>query len=526
MGVRLGGCSRPAAREILLALAFGVPLFVYLLTLAPGLTWAHNGADGGDLVTAAYTLGVPHPPGYPTFTLLAWAVTRLPWGNVAWRVNLFSALSTAVAAALIYLIVMNVGLAATSTSLQVGQTPRKARTGPDSAVLIAGLAAACSYAFAYLVWSQALIAEVYALTGLWTALLIGLTLLLSSASGESVGTSSRAGPGKLDTCLPLAVGLVSSLGLGVHLTLGFLAPVVAWALLRRSASLLRPLALALLGFVAGLLVWFYLPLRAGQGGVNWGDATTLEGFWWLVSGTLYRSYVFGLPAADLGQRLAAWAEVWVGGVGLTGLALAAIGVIWLTKRGPGWLGVTSLSFAGFNIYALGYDTADSVVYLVPAFVLGCTWLGIGLSRLLHWVYQWRRNDRWLIPLMLTLAFATPLWMLVRNGAALDLGDDRGGEHFCRTVMNQAPPNAILLSTTDRQTFALWYCQQVNDLRPDVAIVDEGLRGFEWYRIGLQRFHPDLWRGRSDVVVPSTFTDERPLCRIRREAQTEWLDCQN
>ncbi|MGD9101843.1 MAG: DUF2723 domain-containing protein, partial [Anaerolineae bacterium] len=63
-------------------------MLVYGLTLAPGLTWAHYGADGGDLVTAAHTLGVPHPPGYPTYTLLAWLFTRLSLGNVAWRVNL------------------------------------------------------------------------------------------------------------------------------------------------------------------------------------------------------------------------------------------------------------------------------------------------------------------------------------------------------------------------------------------------------------------------------------------------------
>ena len=42
----------------------------YYATLAPTITWAHDGADGGDLITAAYTLGVAHPPGYPTYVLL------------------------------------------------------------------------------------------------------------------------------------------------------------------------------------------------------------------------------------------------------------------------------------------------------------------------------------------------------------------------------------------------------------------------------------------------------------------------
>ena len=44
---------------------------VYLASLAPGLTWANFGADGGDLIAAAATGGVAHPTGYPFYLLLA-----------------------------------------------------------------------------------------------------------------------------------------------------------------------------------------------------------------------------------------------------------------------------------------------------------------------------------------------------------------------------------------------------------------------------------------------------------------------
>ena len=68
---------------------------IYLATLAPGLTFEHYGTDGGDLITAARTLGVPHPTGYPTYTLLAWLFSHLPVGIIAYRVNLLSAISAA-----------------------------------------------------------------------------------------------------------------------------------------------------------------------------------------------------------------------------------------------------------------------------------------------------------------------------------------------------------------------------------------------------------------------------------------------
>src|SRR5438046_1698489 len=62
-------------------LAGGGALALYLPTLAPDLTWRAGGADGGDLITAAAQLGIPHPTGYPTYTLLAALFLRLPWAT-------------------------------------------------------------------------------------------------------------------------------------------------------------------------------------------------------------------------------------------------------------------------------------------------------------------------------------------------------------------------------------------------------------------------------------------------------------
>ena len=89
--------AAPAARPALaLALLVGLTsLVVYLLTLAPSITWQHHGADSAELAVAAAVLGVPHPPGYPTWTLLAWLFTHLPLAELAQRVALLSAFSAA-----------------------------------------------------------------------------------------------------------------------------------------------------------------------------------------------------------------------------------------------------------------------------------------------------------------------------------------------------------------------------------------------------------------------------------------------
>ena len=204
---------------------------------------------------------------------------------------------------------------------------------------------------------------------------------------------------------------------------------------------------------------------------------------------------------------------------------------------------TGLSFVALNLYALGYNTADSVVYLVPAFVIGSLWLGMGIAYLFDRAYEWgtagfgqqrtlslddtgKSKDHWLTPLMLIIVLASPAWTLSHNEATLDLSDDHSAERFGYAIINDAPLRAVLLTTTDRQTFALWYYQQVEGLRSDVVVVDEGLWGFDWYRASLQQTHPDLEIGQADTWTTIAQGEKRPRCRVRREADSGWLDCQD
>src|SRR4029079_19807489 len=72
---------RPA---LVSAAVAAVALALYSATLAPGV----GAGDSGELLLAAQTLGVPHPPGYPLWTLLARIAVLIPWGDVAARVNM------------------------------------------------------------------------------------------------------------------------------------------------------------------------------------------------------------------------------------------------------------------------------------------------------------------------------------------------------------------------------------------------------------------------------------------------------
>ncbi|MES2310125.1 MAG: DUF2723 domain-containing protein [Verrucomicrobiota bacterium] len=141
-------------------LAFGVvfalSLFVYVYTLAPSVTLE----DSGEFITAAVHFGVPHPPGYPLWTIGTWLLSNFfPIGNVAWRVNLFSAICGAFASALLALLVSHstrwMGSRITSHAAFLQRTS-----------FWCGITTGMIIAFSDVMWSQAVIAEVYTLNAL------------------------------------------------------------------------------------------------------------------------------------------------------------------------------------------------------------------------------------------------------------------------------------------------------------------------------------------------------------------------
>src|SRR6266511_2526929 len=140
-------------------LTFGVTALLvfigYYLTLAPDLTLE----DSGELATGSFYAGVPHPPGYPVWTIFTWLFTVLvPASNVAWRVALASAVSGALACGLIAL------LASRGSSMileGIDEFKTLDRRWENALCVLAGYVAGLLVGFNGFMWSQAVIVEVY-----------------------------------------------------------------------------------------------------------------------------------------------------------------------------------------------------------------------------------------------------------------------------------------------------------------------------------------------------------------------------
>ncbi len=462
------------SRLLVPAIVFSSALLVYLLTMPPGLTWAHDSADGGDLIAAVVSGGVPHPSGYPTYVLLATPLARLPWHTPAWRVTLLSALTGAAAAAFV---------AATVQELMGRRTGRAAL-----AALVAGLA----LAFSPLFWGQATVAEVYALHACLAAVLLWIAV-----RGQQFGSPRW----------PAAAGLIFGLALGNHLTSIWLAPLFVISVLT-SQGRSRAVAAGIGGLLAGLCVYLALPLRAaGNPPINWGNASTWGGFWWLVSGELYRGFVLAVPLAAFPGRLAAAAGLLLQSFLPWGMALVAVGVLsW--PRAWRRVNVAMLASAGLAlVWALSYNTSDSYLTVLPVWPFAAVWLGVGFAELAEWLNDASPRGRWLVVALATLMIALPLMF---NWQANDRSRDRSAEEFVAGVLQVVEPDAVVLTAGDRATFGLWYGRYGTGERPDVLPVSRDLWALTSYRDAIGAAQPALVADTIEALIANATAAARPV----------------
>ncbi len=149
---------------------------VYFYTLGPSVGLE----DSGELAVAGDHLGVPHPPGYPIWTMIAWCFCRLfGWvtfrgqPSPAWCISLASAVTGALAAGVTAMLIARSGsdmLRDTATEDHPSNPKR------DNWICWAGgVGASLAFAFSPVMWSQSVIVEVYALGALFLMWVLLLT---------------------------------------------------------------------------------------------------------------------------------------------------------------------------------------------------------------------------------------------------------------------------------------------------------------------------------------------------------------
>ncbi len=427
-------------------------LAVYLVTIAPDLTWANFSSDGGELITASVTWGIPHPPGYPLYVLAGKLFGLLPIGSIAFRYNFFSATAMAVAASF-----------TTVTAYAV--------IAKEKFAWPVALSTGLAFAFSPLVWSQATVAEVYALN--LAVLSVFLCLLLTERSS-------------------LITGIVLGVALTTHLTSLLMLPL-GWVLTARKQK-----GRLVVGIALGLLPLALLPILEQLGSpVIWGDPSTPRGLWWLITAQLYRANIdYPQFGPTFLQQLSGWSALVLRQFAWIGWLFVALGIFnnRLGKLRTHWLLITATFYAGFSLI---YSPNDAFLNFLPALVLFAPFLASGLNRIRYW------------------ALILPLIMLLLNIQTQNLRNEPQLRSIVNEALSSIPIDAVLLTPGDQSIFSLWYFQHVEGMRPDLILVDENLLAFMWYRDRLAVRYPDLDGLFVDDVMQfrELNSNNHPLCEL-------------
>jgi hypothetical protein len=513
--------SRPSYRAA--AIASGLVFVLYLITLAPSTAmW-----DTSEYIAAAYTLGLPHPPGNPFFVLLGRFFAVLPIApNVAMRINILAALCSAGAAGMWFLVTERV---------LAGWLPERWQR------IVGASVAALIGATAFTVWSQSVVNE-----KVYTVSLLGLALV----SWLTVRWCDEPDDPKADRLLVM-IAYLSGLGYANHMA-GFLAlPAVAAAVaIRRPATLLRwKLLLAVAAaLLLGMTPFLTQPLRAGRfPAINEGEPTgcTIQiGVGCTLSRATYDRFMYNFnrgqyqkpPITERQVPFVTQVEMWwlyfrwqwlrdpfdshpslQNMLATLFLLLGGLGgyVHWKRDRnsfsyfGPLMFMVT-IALIYYMNFKYGSSQATELGETVPrevrdrdyfylwSFSAWSVWAALGL------VFVWEtfaalvdrerskvgshpsdlpRRRSWMLA---TPVLAIAIVPLLANWKSASRAEQTDTADFAADLLNSVEPYGILVTAGDNDTFPLWYAQEVEGIRRDVIVACLSLLNTDWYTRQLLR----------------------------------------
>lgn len=419
--------------------AFGVftaLLFLYWHTLCPTV----GVGDSGELVTAAYTLGITHPTGFPLYILLGKLFIHLfPVGEVAYRMNLFSAVAAAGAGAVFYRLMRVLG-------------------NPYRISFSAALTLGCSLSF----WSQATVARVYSLNALLTCLCLYYLFLPVQNSQTRARFFFWWGLALANHTLSIIIGMVF---IGI------------W-LIKRDFSLKG--MKACLFMVPGLSLYLYIPLRSRMNpSLDIGNPETISTLWAYLSREKYWGNRYVETLSDVQDVLRHYLISLPGEFTWLGAALIFVGIYYLVTRREYKILFMALSLFIVNIFLVMshgsiYDIFQWSRYLIPGYIGMSLVIGYGLrfcceeqivlsalgsrqSAYLNKLFTWG------LPILL------PIILLWSHFTHNNRSEDYLAYDYSYKALSLLPEGAAIFPMGDNTAYPMLYLQKVLGIREDVKI---------------------------------------------------------
>jgi tetratricopeptide (TPR) repeat protein len=455
---------------------------IYIRTLCPTV----GPFDSGELISAAYVLGIPHAPGYPLYVLLGKLFTFLPFGNIAYRVNLMSAFFAALTVMLVFLIVWK--LQASDTSETINQ-----KSMAQLLNLLPAIVAALMLAFSPVFWRYALVAEVLTLNVFLAALMVYVLIIWH----EKIATFRAKNPVQNSVVKPAIYlnlfAFLFGLSLGNHHSIILCLPAFLyfiWRAVRAGKSASETVKIMSTSqyltmsvfFLIGLSVYIYLPLRSLQNPViDSGNPENLKNFIkvFLRSeyGTFTLSRLESVSSFSIGLsifQIFDFLRSLVKNFGFLGFAVGLLGCLeYSRKRVPlSWFLLLMFLFSGIGFVLLSNVPKDCLMrryvlekfYILPWLIFSI-WIGVCTKSVLY-----RLRVKYLVYFVGGIFIILPFNLLRANYSRLNENCNYYTYHYGQDLLRTLEPNAIFIVSDDTALFTLCYLRYVEGLREDVRLI--------------------------------------------------------
>ena len=438
---------------------FALTFLVYLKTLAPGV----YGFDSAEFATGVYSQGVIHPPGFPLYLLIGKLFTYLPFRDVAYRLNLMSAVFASITVVVLYNVVINI---------------------VDSR--LSAWIAALLFAISNYFWQMALVAEVYTL---FTALVI-VDLLI-------VQLWRKTGSKKFLFAFSFLYGIT----LTGHTSGILFAPAFAWLIVMTPSwhkSCWKWVGLMFLLFIAGLSLYLYLPIRASVHPlIDYTlfypdiDISTTSGLWWLISGKAYFNFAFGYTWQELpAETLRFVTYLWRNFLGI-GVVFGLIGLISLSRRNITFAVGAFLIFLANIVFFINYRVMDKDTMFLPAYLIWAIFIAVGLETIekkLNHLVSPMGFGVWHKKLTAASQMLLVIMGLCLNWRWVDMSQATGYSSFAEALFGSAAPDSVIIAPWS-SAVVLEYYQVVQGARPDLKVINrsrlEVAKYYEFLEQGLE-----------------------------------------
>ncbi|OGF44375.1 MAG: hypothetical protein A2452_09630 [Candidatus Firestonebacteria bacterium RIFOXYC2_FULL_39_67] len=417
-------------------LAFFLPLSIYVFTTCPTVF----AGDSGELITAAFTLGVAHPPGYPLFCLLGKLFSYLSIATIAFRVNLVAGFFAALSVYVLYLLI------------------KKLISG-NMGVFLA-FCGALLLAFSGIFWEQALFAKgsLYMINSFLIILLYYLLVIEAS---------------------PILLGFVAGLSLTNHHTALIFVGMAFLFLFFTKKDRVKALAgFSIIAVVTAIAVYLYLPFSASsKPPINWGNPKDLESALFHIFRVQYGDLKMPLTLAVYLKKVFVYGKLVVMQFDFISL-MAIFGIFYLFKSNKVNACLLLFSFVVFFfplLYKIENNLTIHVIYMnrvffIPLLAISTIWIAAGFAFLLEKSNKYK--FLYLIPVVL------PFLLFGINYRKTDRSKNFLVYDYGVNTFKSVEKDAILFTSGDHSAFISTYLKVVEKARPDITCYDDTGSVFE------------------------------------------------